>query len=180
MKVVRNLIFWLFSMLLMGAGHFAFANQENIQDVHLDEAVVTERRNPPKLEVSSSSNVIPKDVTIKVRDLPVESNNGVWCKWVKLNTNLPFLWNCIGDGNGVNQLNAFPIMIKGLMKIIISIVLVMSFLMIVAGGVMMTTAGYESGNFAKWKGMITSVAKALAMLGASWVILKLINPNFFN
>ena len=103
------------------------------------------------------------------------------CKWVKLNTNLPFLWNCIGvssDGS-VNQLNAFPIMIKGLMKIIISIVLVMSFLMIVAGGVMMTTAGYESGNFAKWKGMITSVAKALAMLGASWVILKLINPNFF-
>ena len=172
MKVVRNLIFWLFSMLLMGAGHFAFAN----------EAVVTARRNPPKLEVSSLSNVIPKDVTIKVRDLPVESNNGVWCKWVKLNTNLPFLWNCIGvssDGK-VNQLNAFPIMIKGLMKIIISIVLVMSFLMIVAGGVMMTTAGYESGNFAKWKGMITSVAKALAMLGASWVILKLINPNFFN
>lgn len=54
-------------MLLMGAGHFAFAK----------EAVVTARRNPPKLEVSSSSNVIPKDVTIKVRDLPVESNNGV-------------------------------------------------------------------------------------------------------
>lgn len=52
------------------------------------------------------------------------------------------------DGR-VNQLNAFPIMIKGLMKIIISIVLVMSFLIIVAGGVMMTTAGYESGNFAK-------------------------------
>lgn len=25
MKVVRNLIFGLFSMLLMGAGHFAFA-----------------------------------------------------------------------------------------------------------------------------------------------------------
>ncbi len=67
MKVVRNLIFGLFSMLLMGAGHFAFAN----------EAVVIARRNPPKLEVSSSSNVIPKDVTIKVRDLPVESNNGV-------------------------------------------------------------------------------------------------------
>ena len=76
MKVVRNLIFGLFSMLLMGAGHFAFAN----------EAVVTARRNPPKLEVSSSSNVIPKDVTIKVRDLPVESNNGVWCKWVKRHT----------------------------------------------------------------------------------------------
>ena len=70
------------------------------------------------------------------------------------------------DGR-VNQLNAFPIMIKGLMKIIISIVLVMSFLMILAGGVMITTAGYESGNFAKLKGMITIVAKALAMLGAS-------------
>ena len=54
-------------MLLMGAGHFAFAN----------EAVVIARRNPPKLEVPSSSNVVPKDVTIKLRDLPVESNNGV-------------------------------------------------------------------------------------------------------
>ena len=144
MKVVRNLIFGLFSMLLMGAGHFAFATGA-------DAGVAATK--------------------------PLNE-----CKWVKLNTNLPFLWNCIGvssDGR-VNQLNAFPIMIKGLMKIIISIVLVMSFLMIVAGGVMMTIAGYESGNFAKWKGMITSVAKALAMLGASWVILKLINPNFFN
>ncbi|MBF0981695.1 hypothetical protein HXK74_03610 [Candidatus Gracilibacteria bacterium] len=144
MKVVRNLIFGLFSMLLMGAGHFAFATG-------VDAGVAATK--------------------------PLNE-----CKGVKLNTNLPFLGNCIGvssDGR-VNQLNAFPIMIKGLMKIIISIVLVMSFLMIVAGGVMMTTAGYESGNFAKGKGMITSVAKALAMLGASGVILKLINPNFFN
>ena len=169
MKVVRNLIFWFFSMLLMGAGHFAFANQENIQDVHLDEVVVTAKRKTtnPHSSIANTPSGVPR----------IEE-----CKWVKLNTNLPFLWNCIGvssDGK-VNQLNAFPIMIKGLMKIIISIVLVMSFLMIVAGGVMMTTAGYESGNFAKWKGMITSVAKALAMLGASWVILKLINPNFFN
>ena len=169
MKVLRNLIFCLFSMLLMGAGHFAFANQENIQDVHLDEVVITAKRKTtnPQSSIANSPSAVPR-------------TEG--CKWVKLNTNLPFLWNCIGvssDGK-VNQLNAFPIMIKGLMKIIISIVLVMSFLMIVAGGVMMTTAGYESGNFVKWKGMITSVAKALAMLGASWVILKLINPNFFN
>ena len=170
MKVVRNLIFGLFSMLLMGAGHFAFANQENIQDVHLDEVVVTAKRKAANPQTSTTSSASSPSRTEE-------------CKWVKLNTNLPFLWNCIGvsnDGNGVNQLNAFPIMIKGLMKIIISIVLVMSFLMIVAGGVMMTTDGFESGNFAKWKAMITSVAKALAMLGASWVILKLINPNFFN
>ena len=67
MKVVRNLIFGLFSMFLIGAGQLSVAN----------EAVVTARRTPPKVEVSSSSNVIPKDGTIKVRDLPVESNNGV-------------------------------------------------------------------------------------------------------
>lgn len=84
------------------------------------------------------------------------------------------------DTKNPNQLNAFPIMIKGLMKIVISIVLVVSFLMIVAGGVMMTMGGYDTSNFTKGKGMIKSVARALAMLGASGVILKLINPNFFN
>lgn len=43
----------------MGAGHFAFANQENIQDVHLDEVVVTAKRkaaNPQTSTTSSASN----------------------------------------------------------------------------------------------------------------------------
>ena len=56
MKVVRNLIFGLFSMLLMGAGHFAFANQENIQDVHLDEVVVTAKRKAANPQTSTTSS----------------------------------------------------------------------------------------------------------------------------
>ena len=37
---------------------------------------------------------------------------------------------------------------------------------------MVTSSGYDSGNYNK-------VATGLALLGASGVILKLINPNFF-
>lgn len=55
-------------------------------------------------------------------------------------------------------------MLKGLMKIVVSIVLVVSFLMIVAAGVLMTTSGFEKGNYSKGVEMIKSVAKALAML----------------
>lgn len=102
------------------------------------------------------------------------------CKWIKLNTKLPFFeTRCIGSSGNVNQLNAFAYMVRGLMKIIVSIVLVMSFLMIVAAWVLMTTSGYDKTYYSKGVTMITTVAKALAMLWASGVILKLINPNFF-
>ena len=62
MKVLRNLIFCLFSMLLMGAGHFAFANQENIQDVHLDEVVITAKRKTtnPQSSIANSPSAVPR------------------------------------------------------------------------------------------------------------------------
>lgn len=64
----------------------------------------------------------------------------------------------------MNQLTAFPVLLKGLMKIIVSVVLVMSFLMIVAAGVLMATSGYDKTYYSKGIAMITTVAKALAML----------------
>lgn len=152
MKKIRFLLFFLGAFVFLGSSVFASGNVAST--------------NKSAQSSSSSSKTVAAQ-----------------CKWVKLNTNLPFLWNCIGAseawGNKVTQLNAFAVMVKWLMKIIISIVLVMSFLMIVAAGVLMTTDGYDSGSYKKWVTMISTVAKALALLGASGVILKLINPNFF-
>lgn len=176
---MKSLIFWFFALVILGTGHFAFAT-DTVNWGTLGEVVVTAPRPQKKESLSQNSNAIPKGNDIVKQN---EGSKKEECKGVKLNTNLPFLWNCIGvtsDTKNPNQLNAFPIMIKGLMKIVISIVLVVSFLMIVAGGVMMASWGYDASNFSKGKGMIKSVAQALAMLGASGVILKLINPNFFN
>ena len=43
----------------------------------------------------------------------------------------------------------------------------------------MTTACAKSGNYTKGMDIIQKVAVGMALLGASGVILKLINPNFF-
>ncbi|MDO4713506.1 MAG: hypothetical protein Q4B28_02415 [bacterium] len=66
-----------------------------------------------------------------------------------------------------------------MMKLVITVIMVVSFLMIVAAGVQMTSAGADTGQYNKGRGIIKNVATALALLGASGVILKLINPNFF-
>lgn len=66
------------------------------------------------------------------------------------------------------------------MKFIITVIMIVSFLIIVAAGVMMTTGGFSSSNYSKGIEWIKTVAIALALLGASGVILKLINPNFFS
>jgi hypothetical protein len=61
-----------------------------------------------------------------------------------------------------------------LVKILISVILVASFILIIVAGVMIATGD------AKWgKDMIIKVAIWLAILWASGVILRLINPNFF-
>ena len=108
---------------------------------------------------------------------------------IKLNTNVPFIGNCIayGDNNKagdttteVNQLNAFPTLMGALMNIVMTATLIVGFLMIVAAGVMMTTGGYNNEEYYK-KGiaLIQKVGMVLALLGLSGVILKLINPSFF-
>lgn len=103
------------------------------------------------------------------------------CKGIKLNTDVPFVGNCIGisSDSETTQINAFPRLMGGLMKLIMTVILVMSLLMIVAAGVMMTTGGFDKGNYSKGMELIKKVAIGIALLGASGVILKLINPNFF-
>lgn len=112
------------------------------------------------------------------------------CCGIKLNTNVPFIGNCItlqsdsivGENlswTTVTPITAFPVLTAGLSKILLTAILVISFALIVVGGVMMTTGGADSGNYSTGKNLITKVARWLALLWASGVILRLINPNFF-
>lgn len=102
------------------------------------------------------------------------------CNGIKLNTNFPFVGSCIGfEWGKTNQINVFPRMVKSLMKLIISVIMLMSLIIIIIAGVMVTSSGYDSGNYKKGLDLINKVATGLALLGASGVILKLINPNFF-
>ena len=101
------------------------------------------------------------------------------CCGIKLNTKIPFIGDCIesssqASGAVITETTAFPVLVTALVKILISVILIASFVLIVVAGVMRAT-----GN-AKWgKDMIVKVAIWLAILWASGVILRLINPNFF-
>jgi uncharacterized membrane protein len=67
-----------------------------------------------------------------------------------------------------------------LMRILVSAMLIVGFLMILIAGVMITSWGISWDNYKKGRSMIRNVWSALALLGLMGVILKLINPTFFN
>jgi len=98
------------------------------------------------------------------------------CKGIKLNTNFPGIWKCIETSKDAktNPTNAFPTMIWTLTRIIISFVLVGCFIMIIVGWIM---RAWDKPK--EWKDLITKVAITILLLWFSWVILRLINPNFF-
>ena len=103
------------------------------------------------------------------------------CCGTKLNTKIPFIGDCIesstqASGSAINETTAFPVLVTALVKILVSVILIASFVMIIAAGVMIATWW---SNVKAGKDMIIKVAIWLAILWASGVILRLINPNFF-
>ena len=103
-----------------------------------------------------------------------ENCNG-WCCWIKLNTNFPIIWNCIDTkGSKTNPTNAFPYMVGALTKIVMSLVLVICFILIIISGIK-----YASDDPKGGRDLIKKVAITILLLWFSWVILRLINPNFF-
>ena len=104
------------------------------------------------------------------------------CCGVSLNTNVPFIGKCIenttgdrsADETSVSWTTAFPVLMWSLTKIMLTLILIISFVLIIIGGIMIAT-----GNPSWGRTMITNVIIGIALLGASWVILRLINPNFF-
>lgn len=110
--------------------------------------------------------------------------NAPWvCCGIELNTNVPFIGKCIEDGSvenlspdetKVTSSTAFPVLMWSLTKILVTIILIVSFVLIIIGGIMIATGDPGWG-----KKMIMKVVVGIALLGASGVILRLINPNFF-
>ncbi len=104
---------------------------------------------------------------------------------IKLNTDVPFVGNCIstedegGSSWETNVSNAFPKLMWWVAKIVITLVLVIALLMVILWWVMITAWWMNQWLVAKWKSLILKVVIAIALLGLSWAILHLINPNFF-
>lgn len=104
------------------------------------------------------------------------------CCGISLNTSIPFIGNCIEDNfanrgpgeTSVTWATAFPVLMWSLTKILVTFILIISFVLIIVGGIMIAT-----GNRKWWMDMIRKVVIGIALLGASGVILRLINPNFF-
>lgn len=99
------------------------------------------------------------------------------CDWIELNTDFPIIWNCI---HIKNVTGAFPTMIWALTKIIISIILVVCFIMVIVAWIMRASSWDKESGATKAKWLIMKVAITILLLWFSWVILKLINPNFFS
>lgn len=107
---------------------------------------------------------------------------------IVLSTNVPFIGNCISMHRSLNPgpnttevtpTTAFPLLIGWATKIIMAITLVFCFIAIVIGGVRMSMGGADEAQYTEGKSMIMHVVIALALMWASGVILRLINPNFF-
>ena len=96
------------------------------------------------------------------------------CNWIKLNTNFPIIWNCIGDDSGENEINAFPSMLWALTKIVMSLILVVCFILVIVAWIMRAADKPDPA-----KKMLKRVAITILLLWFSGVILKLVNPNFF-
>ncbi len=109
------------------------------------------------------------------------SADGVCCG-ISLNTSVPFIGNCIESNTdyksvgetGVTWEQAFPVLMWSLTKMLVTVILIVSFLLILIGGIMIATGNRKWGM-----DMIKKVAIGIALLWASGVILRLINPNFF-
>lgn len=119
----------------------------------------------------------------------IELKDTVCCEGILLNTNVPFIWQCIvykkasttqpSVGLVVDENTAFPVLMWGLSRLLVSIILLISFVWILIGGVMISASWWTEEWAQKWRKIIGNVISALALLGASGVILQLINPNFF-
>lgn len=97
------------------------------------------------------------------------------CKWIKLNTDFPIIWDCIDTkSTEANPTNAFPYMIWALTKIAMALVLIVCFIFVIVAWIRW------SSDDPKWaRDILKKVAVTVLLLWFSWVILRLINPNFF-
>lgn len=92
-------------------------------------------------------------------------------------------WTCQYDNDSdetkVTDKTAFPLLMWGLTKMMVTVILLMSFILILVGWVMISASWSDDGQAREGKKLIGKVLIGIALLGASGVILRLINPHFF-
>ncbi len=150
----------------------------------IDEVVVIWDKSKwkrPSLTPTPDTTINP---TIKIPNQPTakETDDCEW--WIRLNTNMPFLGNCIHTSENAGEwaitpINAFPTLVGTLMNLLMTIILLMSLIMIIRSWVLMAMSWANVGKYSDWVNLLKRVATWMALLGASWAILKVINPNFF-
>lgn len=103
------------------------------------------------------------------------ANCGGECKWIKLNTCFPIIWDCIKTWEwNTDATMAFPTMIWALTKIAMALVLIVCFIFVIIAWIK------RASDDPKWaRDILKKVAVTVLLLWFSWVILRLINPNFF-
>ncbi len=97
----------------------------------------------------------------------------------KLNTNIPYLCDGNGGGDKVKPGEAFSVLIWWMSKLLVAFIMVFSFLLLVAWGILITMSGADQSLYAKGKSLIIKVVVGIILLGLAGLILHLINPNFF-
>ena len=97
------------------------------------------------------------------------------CKWIKLNTNFPIIWDCIWDDDGEDSTNVFPTMVWALTKLVVALILVVCFILVIYAGIL-----WAMDKPKEAKDRLKRVAITVLLLWFSWAILRLINPNFFS
>ena len=104
--------------------------------------------------------------------------NAKKCNWIKLNTDFPLIGNCIHLKKWewwVDSTTVLPVMIWSLMKITMSVVMVVCFIMIIIAGIKRSSNSPKEAQ-----DLIKKVAITVLLLWLSGVILKVINPLFFS
>ncbi len=109
------------------------------------------------------------------------ANDWTWCwPWeIQLNTDVPWVWNgkwCISQKDAANS---FGSLMWAMMKILINMTVAISFIALIAAGVMMSLSWASQSTAWKWKELLKKVILWIVLLWLSWIILHTINPNFF-
>jgi len=110
-------------------------------------------------------------------------------KDIMLNISIPFIGRCIKKDPNANQTsdaqwnstvgNVFPKLMWGMIRLVMTAIYIIWFLWILVGWFMIAASGVDPGLKEKWQNLIIMIIWWLILLWASWVILNLINPNFF-
>ena len=170
MKVIKKLIIYTLSLFLVSSVCVPVIAWT------IDEVVVTGKKPVYKGITSTPdpTKINPSQIKINTNQ-PATQQKEEWCKWIKLNTNFPIIWNCIWGKGKTDSTTAFPTMIWALTKIVMSLVLVACFILIIYAGIL-----WSADKPKEAKERLKRVAITILLLWFSGVILRLINPNFFS